>query len=93
MNALSLDALPPINSGVAPVAITLVGRNFAPGLQGTWIDAEKTLYTIPDDDIQFVDENHLKVTLTPGPAGTGKLILETPIHLSGIAEITVRKSS
>ncbi|HUD15443.1 MAG TPA: hypothetical protein VMQ56_17455 [Terracidiphilus sp.] len=93
LNALSLDDVLPIDSSDAPVDLVLVGSNFAAGLHGMWIDAAKVHHTIPDDNIQFVDKNHLKVTLTPGAAGTGKLILETAMHLLGIAEITVRKSS
>ncbi len=93
LNALSLDPVDPINSGNAPAEIALVGRNFAPGFLGTWVDASKKSQTIPDDKIQFIDINHLKVTLPPGPPGIGKLTLETATHLLGIAEITVRQPS
>jgi hypothetical protein len=93
LNALSLDAVQPLDAGDAPADIVLVGRNIVPGFQGTWIDAAKVSHTIPDNNIQFIDKNHLKVTLTPGPPGTGKLTVETAGHLLAVAPITIRKPS
>jgi hypothetical protein len=90
LNPLSLDPVKdPVKAGQGPVTVHLVGRNFATGFQGTWIDSTGTSFVIPYANIKFVDENHLDVTIVPGLAGAGKLILETPARLLGIAEIPV----
>ena len=89
LNPLSLDPVAPIISGDTPIEITLVGRNFAAGFQATWVDGLKVFQTIPDDKIQFIDANHLNITLIPGRPGIGELTLETATHLAAIAEITV----
>jgi hypothetical protein len=93
LNPLTIDPVNPINSGDAPIDIVLVGRNFASGFHGIWLDALKRSQTIPDDQIQFIDTNHLSVRLAPGPPGIGKFTLETATHLLGVADITVRQSS
>jgi hypothetical protein len=90
LNPLSLDPVKEtVKSGQASGTLRLVGRNFATGFHGTWVDATGTPFIIPDADIKFVDENHLDVTFVPGPAGKGRLIMETPAKLLGIAEIAV----
>lgn len=92
MNPLAIDTVPALVSGTDPVELNLVGRNFAAGLGGTWIDAENTAHTIADSDIRFVDSNHLRVTLAPGPVGTGRLVMETPAKLLASVSITVVQS-
>ena len=90
LNPLSLDPVrESIKAGLDPVTVHLVGRNFCAGFHATWIDAHGVPFIIPDASIKFIDENHLDVTLIPGPAGTGTLRLETPAKLLGVASITV----
>ena len=89
LNPLSLDPVPSIKAGNDPITVHLVGRNFSAGFHGTWTDATGTDHIIPDADIKFVDVNHIDITFVPGPAGTGKLTLETPAGLLGIATIKV----
>jgi hypothetical protein len=89
VDPVSLDAVSAIKAGTAPITLNLLGRNFSAGFHGTWVDATGQENTIPDANIKFVDENHLDVTLVPGPAGAGRLILETPAKLLGIAEVKV----
>ncbi len=90
LNPLSLDPFAEaVKAGQDPITVHLVGRNFAAGFHGTWKDATGASFIVPDANIKFVDENHLDVTFVPGAAGSGKLILETPARLQGIAEIKV----
>jgi hypothetical protein len=90
LNPLSLDPVTgSVKAGQDQVTVHLVGRNFATGFHGTWVDAAGSRFTIADADIKFVDENHLDVTFVPGAAGAGKLILETPAKLLGVADVTV----
>ena len=93
MNPLMMDKIAPVTSGDAAVEVTLVGKNFVAGLDGTWIDATKTPHTIAPADITFVDGNHLKVRFVPGPVGTGRLVLETPAELLASQAVTVVKGS
>lgn len=89
LNPLSLDPVPPVKAGQDPVTVHLVGQNFSAGFHGKWVDATGTSFTIPDNVIKFIDENHLDVTFVPGAAGVGRLILETPAKLLGIADVKV----
>ncbi len=89
VNPVSLDAVTPIKAAQDPVTLHLVGRNFCAGFHGTWVDAAGVPHTILDADIKFVDGNQLDVTLIPGAAGTGTLVLESPAKLLGIAEVKV----
>jgi hypothetical protein len=90
LNPLSLDPVrEPIKAGQDPITVHLVGRNFATGFHGTWSDATGESFIVPDANIKFVDENHLDVAIVPGSAGQGKLILETPARLLGVADIKV----
>jgi hypothetical protein len=89
LNPLTIDAVPGIKAGDAPMTLHLVGRNFAAGFNATWLDANNVAHTIPGAAIQFIDPNHLDVTFVPGPAGTGTLILETPANLLGTVAIKV----
>jgi hypothetical protein len=89
VDPVSLDPVPPIKAGQDPMTLHLLGRNFSAGFHGTWVDAAGQENTIPDANIKFVDQNHMDVTLVPGGAGPGKLVLETPAKLLGIAEVKV----
>ena len=89
VNPVSVDPVPPIKAGQDPITLQLLGRNYSAGFHGTWVDASGREDTIPDANIKFVDENQMDVTLVPGAAGAGKLILETPAKLLGIAEVKV----
>jgi len=90
LNPLTIDSVPQLESGNAQVEVSLVGENFVAGLKGgTWVDAENTEHTIPAADITFVDGNHLKVKIIPGPPGTGRLVLETPASLLASQRITI----
>ena len=89
VNPVSVDPVPPIKAGQDPITLQLLGRNYSAGFHGTWVDASGRENTIPDANIKFVDENQMDVTLVPGAAGAGKLILETPAKLLGIAEVKV----
>ena len=89
VNPVSLDSVPAIKAGRDPIVVQLMGRHFSAGFHGTWVDAAGQRHTIPDTDLKFVDENQLDVTLVPGSAGEGKLILETPALLLGIADVKV----
>jgi hypothetical protein len=90
LNPLSVDPFKEtIKAGQDPVTVHLLGRNFSAGFEAAWIDAAGQPITIPDANIKLVDENHLDVTLVPGPAGAGQLILQTPAKLLGIADIKI----
>lgn len=89
LNPLVIDAVAAITAGTAPMTLHLVGRNFADGFNGTWVDAGNAAHTIPAADIRFIDANHLDVTFIPGPAGTGTLVLETQANLLGKVTLKV----
>ncbi len=90
LNPLSLDTVKDsVKAGTDSVTVHLIGSNICAGFHATWTDAAGTTVTIPVSDIKFIDENHLDVTIVPGPVGGGKLILETPAKLLGVAEIKV----
>ena len=89
VNPVSVDAVGAIKAGLDPVTLHLLGRNFSAGFHGTWVDAAGVRHTILDGDIKFVNENQLDVTLVPGAAGKGSLVLETPTKLQGVVEVKV----
>jgi hypothetical protein len=90
MNALTIDPVPAIKAGSAPVTVHLTGRNIAAGLVAGWVDAGHNTSPIPSTDIAFVDGNHFDVKLVPGPTqGTGALTLTTPSNLIVEAAIQI----
>ena len=89
LNPLKIDDVSTITAANTPMTLHLVGRNFADGFNGIWIDANNVRHTIPAADIRFIDPNHLDVTFVPGPAGTGTLVLETQANLLGKVTIKV----
>ena len=90
LNPLSIDRNQQIAKGDVATTVVIAGKNFADKLKGSWTAPGATYSTpITEADIKLVDENHVTVLLVPGQAGTGRLVLETGIHLLGAANVIV----
>lgn len=66
------------------------GNNFADGMTGEWIDANKVKTPVTAADIQIISKTQLQVSLTPGATpGDGTLILMSAIQLRAKGTVQV----
>jgi hypothetical protein len=76
-------------TGTAPVAVNVIGQNFGDGMTAVWTDQTKASTNIASNQIIKVSATQLKITLTPGPVGSGTLVLISSINLRATASVAV----
>jgi hypothetical protein len=73
------------------VEVTVTGSGFQAASTGRWtMQGAANPAEIPAEKIGFVDAQTLKVTLVPGPAGSGTLLIQTPNGFTATASVVVQ---
>jgi hypothetical protein len=86
---LTIDPNQVFPAGTQPMSVVVKGKNFADGMSGQWVDQDQKPAPIVTTDIKKTSDTQLAVKLTPGPKGTGKLMLVSAINLRASANIQV----
>jgi hypothetical protein len=76
-----------------PVELVIAGEGFRPGMTAKWTAVNKDPVDLNLSAVVYVDDTKVKVTLIPGEAGTGVLMLTTPKGVAVTCNVTVEPRS
>jgi hypothetical protein len=90
-NPPEITTVSEIKESTAEVPLTVTGENFQPNTVARWTKPGDSNPTdIPAEKVRFNSATELVVTLVPGKAGTGSLLLKTPNGFSAMTAVDVK---
>ena len=79
-----------VSHGDSTVILLVTGSGFRPGMAAKWTAVNKEPQDLSNSAVEYVDDKNLKVTLIPGEAGTGVLMLTTNKGSAVTKSLTVK---
>ena len=90
LDGLTITSVGLMQAGTLPVAVPVMGSNFADGMMAMWKDATLAETTITANQVQKQSDTQLTLTLMPGPKGKGTLTLVSSIGLKSHIDVSVQ---
>ncbi|MDP8979239.1 MAG: hypothetical protein M3O35_01465 [Acidobacteriota bacterium] len=90
IDSVTADGGDAVNHGGAAVVLLVGGSGFRPGMAAKWTAVNKEPADLSASAVQYVDDKNVKVTLIPGEAGTGVLMLTTPKGVAVTKSVEVK---
>ena len=89
VDSLMIDPNQHFAAGGQPTTVEVTGKNFADGISAQWTDPAGKVGDLTTNDVKKISDTILNLTLTPGSAGQGKLMVISAIKLRAKADVSV----